>query len=222
MPNPRNELLVNGELYHVLNRSIANDEIFRGKRQLDRALELIDYYRYSQSLRFSKFKTMTFEEKEKYRRLFEKSKPLVEIYAFALMPNHYHILLKQIRDRGTSIFISNFQNSFAKYFNTKFDRSGGLFQRPFKAKRITGDEILLHISRYVHLNPITSYLVEYKDHESYPWTSYLNYLGKRNNDYVNTDYILRLAGSIKSYEDFISNQVDYQRALQIIKNYQLE
>jgi len=222
MPNPRNELLVNDELYHVLNRSIANDEVFRGKRQLDRALELVDYYRYSQSLRFSKFKTMTFEEKKKYTRQFKKSKPLVEIYAFAFMPNHYHILLKQIRDRGISTFISNFQNSFAKYFNTKFDRNGGLFQRPFKAKRIISDEILLHISRYIHLNPITSYLVEYKDHESYPWTSYLNYLGKRNNDYVNTDYLLRLMGSTKSYEDFVSNQVDYQRALQLIKNYQLE
>lgn len=222
MPQVRKEVLANGEVYHVLNHSIADEEIFYKSTVLRRTLDLINYYRFPQKLRFSQFKNLPKEAKETYYKEFLNSEPLVKIYAYAFMPNHYHLLLRQTQNKGITIFISNFQNSFAKYLNKKDSRQGSVFQRPFRSRRITSDEILMHVSRYIHLNPITSFIVNYKNHENYPWTSYLDYLGKREIGFVETEFILKLFGSRENYEKFVSNQVDYQRKLHKIKKYLLE
>ncbi len=70
---------------------------------------------------------------------------MLKIYSYSMMPNHYHFLLQPNVDRATSDFIRNFQNSYSKYFNTKYDRDGSLFQAMFKAVRIETDEQLLHV-----------------------------------------------------------------------------
>ncbi len=222
MVKQRREILANGEVYHAYNSSVSNEDILIGKRELDRALGLIDYYRYPQKLKYSEFIRLPIQLREKYYREFNKAKPLVEIYAYALMPDHYHLLLKQLRDEGIKLFLSTLQNSLAKYFNKKHDRSGALFQSPFKAKRIINDEILLHVSRYIHLNPVTSYVINYQQLIISPWTSYLHYLGKRDSDLINTDLIINISGSSKRYENFVMNQVDYQRKLKKIRKFLLE
>ena len=138
------------------------------------------------------------------------------------MPNHFHLLIKQTAELGIEKFISNFQNSYAKYYNTKFQRNGSLFQKPFKAKRITSDEEFLHVSRYIHLNPVTSFLIRYDDLKVYPWTSYRYYIGKEKNDIVNTGIIGNLIGAGQKYSRFVANQVDYQRKLHLIKRLTFE
>lgn len=163
----RSVVLANDEIYHVFNRSIARTEIFSNKFNLHKAIEILDYYRFIQVLRLSRFKKLTPQLKKDYSDMVIRDKPLVEIYASALMPNHYHFLLKQVQDKGIVKFISNFQNSFAKAFNLKNDRNGALFQNAFKAKRIGNDEQFIHVSRYVHLNPVTAYLIEFKDLVTY-------------------------------------------------------
>ena len=127
----RRIILATDEIYHIFNRSIANEEIFHYKRRLNRILELIDYYRFPQNIRYSKFKNLPDVQKEEYLKMTGEGTPLVEIYTYALMPNHYHFLLKQLQDKGILRFISNLQNSFAKYYNLKNNRPGSLFQKSF-------------------------------------------------------------------------------------------
>ncbi|MBU0570116.1 transposase [Patescibacteria group bacterium] len=217
MPNKRKVVLANGETYHIFNRSIASQEILVGRKELQRMLDLIDYYRFPQALSFSKYKNLTSEMKTQYTSNFKKNQPLVEIYAFCFMPTHFHLLLKQISEKGITIFASKFQNGFAKYFNKITKRDGGVFNRPFKAKRIATDDELAHVSRYIHLNPITSYLITPEELATYDWTSHSFYMGKGGGDIVNIEFLLKIFGSSEKYEKFILDQVEYQRSLDQIK-----
>lgn len=155
--------LVQGEFYHVFNRSIARQPIFTRKDEYQRGLEVLNYYSYQKPpLRFSHYKRLTFKQKADFLAGLESSKKIVQLLAFCLMPNHVHFLIKEIEDGGISRYMSNFQNSYAKYFNIKNDRTGSLFQTRFKAVRIETDEQLLHVMRYIHLNPLKStYLFYY-------------------------------------------------------------
>lgn len=168
-------------------------------------------------MRYSKFKLLSLEQQKDYLVTLHKKRPLVEIYSYALMPNHYHFLIKQLQDYGIRIFISNFQNSFAKYFNTKSDRHGSLFQNPFKGRWVGTDEEFLHISRYIHLNPVTSFLIEFKDLFSDIKTSFTDYATERVTEMIVTEPILGIVGSKKKYIEFVSDQVDYRRKLHMIK-----
>lgn len=218
----RRVILATNEIYHIFNRSIAKELIFISTRNLKRALETIDFYRFPQEIRFSKFKDLPKEIKESYLLDLKKKKPLVEIYAFALMPNHYHFLLKQTQEKGIVQFASNFQNSFAKYFNIKNDRNGALFQNSFNGVHIESDEQLMHVSRYIHLNPVTSYIIDFKNLFSYPWTSFNEYAGTGENEIVKTDFLLKMFSSKNSYIKFVADQVDYQRSLAQLKDLALE
>lgn len=222
MSSKRNLVLTEGETYHILNRSIAKEDIFTKKTNLRRALNLIDYYRFPQKLSYSKYLDLPTGIKKHYEVNFRKQNPIIEIFAFAFMPDHFHFLLKQLKVKGISIFLSNFQNAFAKYFNLKEARDGGLFKRPFRAKWVDTDEKFLHISRYIHLNPVTSYIIEIKDLKSYPWTSYTYYLSESENSLVNTKFLLKQLGKKDKYVSFVNNQVDYQRKLHKIKKLTLE
>lgn len=205
------------EIYHVFNRSVGSEEIFTLRRVLEHALNIIDYYRFPQKLRYSKFKTLPVELKKDYLSSMRKLVPLVEIYSFALMPNHYHFLLKQIQENGIYRFISNFQNSFAKYFNLKNNRHGTLFQNAFKAKRVETDEELMHVSRYIHLNSVTSYLVELHGLSTYPWSSFSWYTDESKNRFAQTKLLLGRFKSKEKYLKFVFDQADYQRKLGLIK-----
>lgn len=227
MSGKRLQLLVTGEIYHVFNRSILYEEIFRSPKLLERSLNLLEYYRFPQTLRYSHLKRLPSELKEDYIKKMENSEPLVEIYASAFMTNHYHLLIKQLIEEGIRKFIANLQNSFAKYYNLLNNRHGPVFQGPFRAKRISTDNELLHVSRYVHLNPVTSFLIDIKQLKDYPWTSYPQYLSsesgrKSGNVKINTDLILSLVGSRYKYEKFVVDQSDYQRKLHLVKHLVLE
>lgn len=220
-------ILASGELYHVFNRSIAGENIFaqNQKANLNKALEIINFYRFPQNTRLSRFKLLPRELKEEYLKTFNNILPLVEVYAFAFMPNHYHFLLKQKKDKGITTFISNFQNSFAKVFNLIHNRNGALFQNAFKAKRVVTDEQLIHISRYIHLNPVTSYIIEFKKLINFEWTSFPEYTTKANEqtapmwrNFINSGFLLKMFGAKEKYIKFVADQVDYQRKLANIKD----
>lgn len=215
-------VFANNEIYHVFNRSIAREDIFSSRVNLNKILEIVDYYRLPQWLRLSKFKTLPDSLQNGYLSEIRSKTPLVEIYAFAFMPNHYHFLLKQLQDRGIPKFFSNLQNSFAKIFNLKNDRNGALFQNAFKAKRIETDGQFIHISRYIHLNPVTAYLIEFDRLSNYAWTSFTAYALAKEISFLNTEFLLKMFGSNEKYIKFVSDQVDYQRKLALVKSLILE
>ena len=225
MSGKRLEILANGEIYHVFNKAIANEQIFIKSRLLKHAVDLIEYYRFPQRLRFSFFRRLPEKQKLEYSSSYHNNNSkLVDIYAFCLMPNHFHLLVKQASHNGIKTFLSNFQNSFGKYFNTITTRSGSVFQKPFKARRVSSDEEFLHLGRYIHLNPVTSFLTDFKNLGSYPWSSYPTYIkdSTSKNELVDPSPTLSLTGSRKKYIKFVENQVDYQRKLQLIKHLTIE
>jgi putative transposase len=215
----RNLVFADNEIYHVYNRSIGGVDLFNGQRLLRRVLNLLDYYRFPQTIRYSKYKSLPIDVRSGYFNKVKNEGNMVEIYAFSFMPSHYHLLIKQVKGEGIRRLVSNFQNGFAKYFNTRNDRSGGLFQSPFKAKRIESDEIFSHVSRYIHLNPVTSFLIKMEQLAKYPNTSYKYYLGSSGDGLVNTEFILKIFGRKEAYAKFVEDQVDYQKRLHLIKKH---
>ena len=216
--------IVTGETYHTFNRSIARQPIFLNVRGYSRALELMHFYSYVQPrLRFSHYNRLPLKEKTDFMEdLRVNRRKQIKLFAFCLMPNHVHFLLKELEKNGISRFMSNFQNSYAKYLNLKTDRTGSLFQAMFKAVRIESDEQLIHVCRYIHLNPLTSYVIKDPDDlERYPWSSYSEYFKKTSN-LIDKSLISEFFPSKKEFKNFTLNQVDYQRQLDKIKHLSFE
>lgn len=217
--------LINNQFYHVLNRGVALQPVFLGKRNYERAMEAIFYYQNKNTpLSFSTFLKLSGKRRgELIEEIRSKKDFLVEIISFCLMPNHLHLLLKQLQENGTSIFMSNLTNSYTRYFNKVQKRIGPLFQGKFKAIRVESDEQLLHLSRYIHLNPFSGFVLKnLKELDSYPYSSFLEYLGKKNDGYCSKEIILANFKDEDDYKKFVYDQAKYQKELQKIKYLTLE
>ncbi len=223
MPTNRKLVFANEQIYHVFNRGVEKRPVFTDKRDCSRALETIGFYRHANlSLRFSKFLNLSSDKKDEFWKNLDDGNLLVEIIAFCLMPNHFHFLLKQKKENGISKFISNFSNSYTKYFNTKNIRVGPLLQGLFKAVLVDSDEQFIHLSRYVHLNPATSYLIKPEDLENYQWSSYPEYLGLATEKITSAREVLSFFKSVEEYKKFVLDQVNYARELDKIKHLFIE
>lgn len=223
----RKVVLAPEQVYHVFNRGVAALPIFLNLKSYFRFLDLVDYYRFSNTpFSFSQLMSLPKEERGKILVGLRKENAIhVEILVYCLMPNHFHFLLKQITDKGISVFMANLQNSYVKYFNIRNERAGPLFQSMFKAVRIETDEQLLHVSRYIHLNPSTAYIVEPEKLEDYKWSSLKAYLDEDfngDNYSVNPKAVLDFFKKRKDYLRFILDQASYQRELNKIKHLTLE
>ena len=217
--------MATGEIYHVFNRGISSQPTFFDNRDFQRFFNATIYYQNCQlPMKLSLFLTSSYENREKFiqESLF-KNDFLVENLCYCLMPNHFHFLLKQLKEGGISRFISNLTNSYTRYLNAKKKRNGPFFQGRFKAVRIETNEQLLHVSRYIHLNPLTSYVVKEKvDLENYIYSSLPEYLGKTKRDICQKEIILDQFKVKELYKEFVFNQADYQRELEVIKHLVLE
>ena len=221
----RKVVLAEGEYYHIFNRGVAKIPIFSTNSNYIRFLDLVDYYRFKNTpTSFSNLQKLAADERAKVLSYLKKDgEKQVEILCFCLMDNHYHFLLKQKTKNGVSRFISNLQNGYAKYFNIKTKRTGPLFQPMFKAVRIETDEQLLHVSRYIHLNPSTGFVVEIEDLINYPWFSLPDYItDSRGYPFIDTSMVLGLIGTKDNYEKFVFDQAEYQRELGKIRHLVIE
>ena len=211
----RKIILATGEIYHVLNRSVQGIPILRGDRECNIFLEAMKYYlQPNPPIKFSLYRT------SRKRAPIDFSQKLVTIINFCLMPNHFHFTLRQEKDGGIKKFLQRLSNSFAHYFSVKYKNRGPVFEGNFKAIRVENDEQLLHLSRYIHLNPVTSYLTE--NPEDYLYSSYSIYLGNKPFEIVDPSPILDHFSSTKKYKEFVLSQKDYQRTLSKIKHLILE
>lgn len=215
--------LANGEYYHIFNRGITRQPIFLDKRDYQRFIDTLYYYRFlSLSVKLSRFLTMPEEDKQNIMiNLENTAQRQVEIVCYVFMPNHFHLLLKQTSDKGISNYMRLILNSWTKFFNNKHNRKGSLFQGVFKAVRVETDEQLIHLSRYIHLNPLVSYVVNEKDFLSYPWSSLPDFL-KGKSSLVDVSLILTHFPSPTSYQKYVLDQADYAKELESIKHLALE
>ena len=212
--------LVNNQYYHVYNRGVARNPTFFGKKDYERFISLLSYYRFtSPPLRFSKFLLQTVENREKILHGLSGSSQEVSVCCYCLMPNHFHLLLRQMSDKGISDFMKRVSDGFTKYINIKHKRVGPVFQGAFKAVRIESDEQLIHVSRYIHINPIVDFVVKtINDLLEYPWSSIKSYLYPEVNRFVDGETVLSQFSSREKYKEFILNQIDYAQTLREIKH----
>lgn len=207
--------LVTGEFYHLYNRGSEKKEIFIQTRDFNRFLKTFYYYQFlSPKPKFSKF-----TKSNLFTFIPDPDKKLVDVICFCLMPNHFHFLVKQLKEGGISIFMSQLANSYTRYFNTKYNRIGPLVQGTFKAVHIETDEQLLHLSRYIHLNPIVSGLVN--SIEDYPWSSYREFINGQTLLCMPQEVLAFFPASAK-YEEFVKDQIDYGQSLELIKHHLID
>ena len=211
--------LISGEIYHVYNRTIANQSAFTSENHFQRAVNLIDFYCRSQTpIRYSYFIRLTLKTQTEI--LSSLSSYRSKIICFCLMPTHFHFLLNQSSDEGIKNFIHDFQDSYVKYFNILNRRNGALFQASFKAVRITSGPQFLHVSRYIHLNPYSSDLIKNLNQlVKYRWSSFPCYADQIKYDFLNIQHLMNNFTDLNSFLSFTLNQAEYQKTLNFIKHH---
>lgn len=212
----RRNLLVSGQIYHVFSRSIAKFVIFNNEKELSRVTETIRYYQQEKpEIKLSRYLEMKEIPRHAQTNLISEKEKLVQIIAYCIMPTHIHLILKQLKDNGISMFMSNVLNSYTKYFNTKHERKGPLWETRFKSVLVENDDYLLHLTRYIHLNPVTAELVDAP--EDWKASSYEEYASETSNEsrICKYDHILNTKPNL--YRQFVEDRVSYQRELAKIK-----
>lgn len=187
--------------YHIYNRGVEKRRIFIGDTDYKTFLSLLGYY-------------LTPADKPLIRRS-DPRKTLpneINLLSYSLMPNHFHLLIKQRTKRAITQFVRCLCTNYAMYFNKKHKRVGTLFQGRYKAVIINDEASLLHISRYIHVNPLElpSIGSDPRSLSKYRYSSYADYLGKRRTGWVKTGEILNFFKSARRFialpEDFFSYQ----------------
>lgn len=211
----RKEVLITGNYYHIFNKSIAGYRIFSEEGDCLRMKQMMKYYQYEgRELSFSHFVRFSEVEGEGFWNSLPAyhagRKRLVEIAAYCIMPTHLHFILKQIKQNGIEKFIGNVLNSYTRYFNLRRKRSGPLWQSRFQSVSVESDEQLLHLTRYIHLNPVTAYLVERP--EEWHASSYEEYLRDPfvEEEAISSPPFDRL-DNIAGYKQFVHEGIQYQR-----------
>ncbi len=206
--------LVNNQIYHIYNRGSEKRSIFETRTDYKRFLKTLRYYQ----LEGPKPKLSHFSESSLIQP--DPLKKIVEIICYCLMPNHFHLMLKQIKNNGITEFMGKLSNSYTKYYNTKHNRVGPLLQGEFKSVLVESEEQLIHLSRYIHLNPLVSFITKDLNHY-YEWSSYEEFISNLNG-LCSKEVVLGLFSSKEDYQQFVLDQADYGRQLETIKHKLME
>lgn len=196
--------------YHVYNRGVEKRIIFKDEQDYRTFLKYLKEYLSPPALpeklkvQFT-LKGASFEGVPKQPKNYNKK---IELLAFCLMPNHFHLLIKQSENKVIENFMRSLATRYSMYFNKKHERVGKLFQGHYKAALIENDNYLLHLSRYIHLNPseFTNDLVN-------AHSSYSSYLGKKKLPWLCPGFVLtffnnRVIPELKkanNYKNFVEN-----------------
>lgn len=190
--------------YHLYNRGVEKRKIFLDKK------DCIVFQRFLKQYLSPKEELSNFiDSNTKLQRLKDANmSEEIELHAFALMPNHFHLLLKQKEKYSIAKFMKRFFTSYVKYFNKKYNRVGPLFQDTYKGILVPSDEYLLHLSRYIHLNPVHLSLgeINFTEFNSFPY-----YLGEKQGLWLHPDFILgyfngNLEQKKNSYKEFVEGK----------------
>ncbi len=238
----RKEQLVNGEIYHIVLRALDNNLIFKDEN---------DYYRGIFSIyEFNNGKPTTIRERRearvKIKQLLkeqnrgptsvpDKRNKFVEILSFTFMPNHIHLLLKQIKDKGITEFMRKVGTGYGGYFNRKYNRKGHVFQNRFFSVRIKNEEQLMAVFAYIYVNPISLIEPNWKEKgiknlkkasqflENYKWSSYQDYIGKKNFPSVtDREFILKVMGGESGCKEFVEHWIRYKGEIKEFPELSLE
>lgn len=201
------------QYYHLYNRGVDKRIIFLD--DLDRQ-RFINAFRLARLLNSPKLSWLNEQIKmgnipqtdldnleEKY------GPPTLDIITYSLMPNHFHFLVKELIENGITKFFRKLGTSYAMYFNIKHERTGRLFESQYKAVLIETDEQLIHLSRYIHTNPLHSSKINLTldQLKTYPWTSLPDYLGSRDQPFCQPSEVMAFFKSTNDYLNFLKGGV---------------
>ncbi len=259
----RKTVFANEEFYHIFNRGVDKREVFLDEEDYLRFLTCLREFNRSDaigSLYAKSFKDKRAKQRENLEakppigglasKFSSLDQPLVEINVYCLNPNHYHLMLKQLSEDGIRKFMQKIGTAYTMYFNKKYDRSGSLFQGPFKAIHIDSNEYLLHLSVYINRNyfihgyagcdiseakpPIGGLASEISPSE-WKYCSAADYLGQRNGTLCKKEIILdQFSGRgssnptkgvelpVSSYAEFLEANADYFKEKKELEKYILE
>lgn len=223
----RKTIFANGEHYHIFNRGVDKREVFSDKKDYERfllSMNLLNDKYDGLMIKWRDFRKSdakaTFDDFLKLGfRNFRKRKPLVEIVAYCLNPNHYHFILKQIEDRGIEKFFHKIGTSHTKYYNDKYKRNGTLFQGAYKAILIDSNEYLLYLSAYVNRN---NFIHGYNKDDKWPYSSLPDYLGTAKSQLINKNIVLDQFRNINEYKDFLKDNSLDMRDKKEMEKYLIE
>lgn len=216
MNNPKIQI---NEYCHVFNRGVDKRKVFLNKN---------DYFRFLKSMvEFNTIKpigSLQIKEKNKNNNLAdvnsEKNKPLVEIIAYCLNENHFHLLLKSCAENGPSKYIKRLVGGYTWHFNYKYKRSGSLFQGRYKSIKIDQDNYLVYLSAYINGN---SEIHNISKANSWKWSSFKEYLNPTSKGICNKNPILNQFDSIKDYNEFLNMIIkESSQRKTDLKRYELE
>jgi len=180
-----------GEIYHICNRSIGGEKIFSKSDFAGHFLETLFLVNTTDS------RLLNWRREKLHSGILEfKGDRLADIYALVLMPDHFHILAKQLIDGGVAILCQRLCNSFARYYNLTSERKGRLFLGPYRAVHISNDAQAAHIFTYMHGNPLDLIVPEWREGgvknwekaekflKSYPWSSLGAYTDAKTHNFI--------------------------------------
>ena len=200
--------LAKGEFYHIYNRGVDKRQIFLDEK---------DYNKFYFNL-LKDNNNLSYMKRESYRNnlsFFKKQEHLVQIVAYSLLPNHFHLLLRQLKNRGIEKFLQRICTSYVSYFNRKYDRSGSLFQGRYKSIHIHDDRYLIWLSAYINGNIEIHGIAKAS---SYKWSSIKYFLRKKKVDVVDgVGIILSQFKDIKDYQDFLKMVIKESSSIKEIK-----
>ncbi len=196
-------------IYHIYNRGVEKRDIFLDDQDYAVFLHLLKYYlspvdpkEIHPLLKFQNFSVV----RPRPLRNLEKEIDLVE---YCLMPNHFHLILQQHALDGVTRLLKNISTTYAMYFNKRYKRVGYLFQGRYRAVLVENESYLLHLSRYIHLNPTE---LTGSHPVNYPYSSYKYFLGiakagwvksKIILDYFDKSKLLPFLDHCPSYQEFV-------------------
>jgi len=190
-------------VYHIFNRSINAENIFLDTQ--DYRVFLFYLYIYTTP---SEEVSQRFSDLPK--RLREKSLvSQLNLLAYSLMPDHFHLVISQLRADSTSKLMKQVANGYTVYFNHKYQRHGPVFAGRFRAIKIGIDETLPDIVRYIHLEPVKRRLAE--SAKDYEWSSYRKYMGEESMLNCNISPVMNKIGTQDKFVIFHEDRVDYKR-----------
>lgn len=215
-------MLLEGNYYHVFNKSIAGFRIFHGPDDFGRMKNILQYYKCKNVLlpftRFVEFSSIKQAGLWQSLIAFSNQKEqMVQIVAYCIMPTHIHLVVKQLSENGISMFMSNVLNSYARYFNLKYGRKGPLWVGRFKRVLIETDEQLWHVIRYLHLNPTTANLVQKPIQWSFSsYAEYLGFIDQEKSLSIKPDF---MSMSSEKYKRFVESHIGYQKEMDLAKRF---
>ncbi|MCK5027594.1 MAG: transposase [Candidatus Pacebacteria bacterium] len=210
-----------GEYYHVYNRGNNKSNIFLDNRDKDRFILLLYICNNSS---FAVVKDLPKSPLGWSLGKIKRDETIVDIGAYCLMSNHFHILLHEKKEGGITKFVSKFSTGYSMYFNKRNQRTGSLFEGRFKAEHVDNDEYLKYLFAYIHLNPISLIEPEWKEVgitnissvkkylSSYKYSSYADYLGEEREEklILDKEKFPEYFEDFTEFENFIDEWINYK------------